>query len=183
MSDGDEVAAGTNPRSRDSDGDGLVDGSDPDLASATPLLVPGTVEVRDLFFGNIPGAIGETCILALLLGFAYLLVRRVIHWQTPVIFITTVFVCYLVATGDLTVALYEVLAGGLVLGAVFMATDYTTTPITAEGRWLFALHHHLCDPLLLRLSRGRVLLHPVHEHPLSLAGEVDAQKAAGRCLI
>ena len=72
-------------------------------------------------------------------GFVYLLVRRVIHWQTPVIFIATVFVCYLVATGNVTVALYEVLAGGLVLGAVFMATDYTTTPITAEGRWLFAL--------------------------------------------
>ena len=78
-------------------------------------------------------------ILALLLGFAYLLARRVIHWQTPVIFVGTVFVCYIAATGSLQVALYEVLAGGLVLGAVFMATDYSTTPITAEGRWLFAL--------------------------------------------
>ena len=114
------------------------------VSSATPLNLIG-VEGAELptlgamFLGLRGGAIGETCILALLLGFVYLLVRRVIHWQTPVIFIATVFVCYLVATGDFTVALYEVLAGGLVLGAVFMATDYTTTPITAEGRWLFAL--------------------------------------------
>ena len=103
----------------------------------TPLLMP--TDGKDLFFGNIPGAIGETCILALLLGFVYLLIRKVIHWQTPVIFIGTVFVCYLIATGSVQIALYEVLAGGLVLGAVFMATDYTTTPITAEGRMLFAL--------------------------------------------
>ena len=114
------------------------------VSSATPLNLIG-VEGAELptlgamFLGLRGGAIGETCILALLLGFVYLLVRRVIHWQTPVIFVATVFVCYLVATGDFTVALYEVLAGGLVLGAVFMATDYTTTPITAEGRWLFAL--------------------------------------------
>ena len=92
-----------------------------------------------MFLGLRGGAIGEGCIAALLVGFAYLLVRRVIHWQTPVIFIATVFLCYLIASGDFTVALYEVMAGGLVLGAVFMATDYTTTPITAEGRWLFAL--------------------------------------------
>ena len=126
------VAGGAAPR--------MVDA----VSSATPLNLIG-VEGAELptlgamFLGLRGGAIGETCILALLLGFVYLLVRRVIHWQTPVIFIATVFVCYLVATGDFTVALYEVLAGGLVLGAVFMATDYTTTPITAEGRWLFAL--------------------------------------------
>ena len=85
------------------------------------------------------GAIGEGCIVALLLGFAYLLARRVIRWQTPVIFMGTVFVLYLIATGDITVAVYELLSGGLVLGAVFMATDYSSTPITARGRMLFAL--------------------------------------------
>lgn len=126
------VAGGAAPRFADA------------VSSATPLTLIGTEGavlpgLGDMFLGVRGGAIGETCILALLAGFAYLLVRRVIHWQTPVIFIGTVFVCYLLATGSFTTALYEVLAGGLVLGAVFMATDYSTTPITAEGRMLFAL--------------------------------------------
>ena len=114
------------------------------VSSATPLDLigvegAGLPTIGQMFLGLRGGAIGETCILALLVGFAYLLLRRVIHWQTPVIFIGTVFVCYLIATGSFSTALYEVLAGGLVLGAVFMATDYTTTPNTAEGRMLFAL--------------------------------------------
>ena len=114
------------------------------VSSATPLDLiaaggEGLPGLGAMLLGLRGGAIGEGCIVALLAGFAYLLIRRVIHWQTPVIFIATVFVCYLVATGDFTVALYEILAGGLVLGAVFMATDYTTTPITASGRMLFAL--------------------------------------------
>ena len=114
------------------------------VSSATPLAQIGTEgavlpTIGQMFLGLRGGAVGETCILALLIGFAYLLVRKVISWHTPVIFIGTVFVCFLVATGSFSAALYEVLAGGLVLGAVFMATDYTTTPITAEGRMLFAL--------------------------------------------
>ena len=114
------------------------------VTSATPLDLIGAEgaelpSLLNMLLGLRGGAIGETCILALLLGFVYLLIRKVIHWQTPVIFIGTVFVCYLIATGSVQIALYEVLAGGLVLGAVFMATDYTTTPITAEGRMLFAL--------------------------------------------
>ena len=125
------VAGGAAPRVADA------------VSSATPLgLVGGDPALLptlgQLFLGLHGGAIGETCILALLIGFAYLLWRRVISWQIPVIFIGTVFVCYLVLTGSFLAALYEVLAGGLVLGAVFMATDYTTTPITAEGRMLFA---------------------------------------------
>lgn len=126
------VAGGAAPRFADA------------VSSATPLNLIGTEgavlpSLGDMFLGLRGGAIGETCILALLIGFVYLLVRGVIRWQTPVIFIGTVFVCYLIATGSFSIALYEVLAGGLVLGAVFMATDYSTTPITAEGRMLFAL--------------------------------------------
>ncbi len=116
------------------------------VSSATPLSLPldaiGTEAAPgfgELFLGLHGGAIGETCIAALLVGFVYLLVRRVIRWEIPVIFIGTVFVCFLIATGSFSAALFEVLAGGLVLGAVFMATDYTTTPITAGGRMLFAL--------------------------------------------
>lgn len=125
------VAGGAAPR--------MVDA----VSSATPLGLIGTEgaalpTLGQMFLGLRGGAIGETCILALLVGFAYLLWRKVISWQTPVIFMATVFVCFLVTDG-FTAALYELLAGGLVLGAVFMATDYTTTPITAEGRMLFAL--------------------------------------------
>ena len=114
------------------------------VSSATPLELIGVEgaelpSLPDMFLGLRGGAIGEGCILALLLGFAYLLVRRVIRWQTPVIFIGTVFVLSLIATGSLTAATYEILAGGLVLGAVFMATDYSTTPLTLEGKLLFAL--------------------------------------------
>ena len=112
------------------------------VSSATPLGLIGTEAapgVAQLFLGLHGGAIGETCIAALLLGFAWLLWRKVISWQVPVIFMGTVFLCYLVESGSFAVALSELFAGGLVLGAVFMATDYTTTPITAEGRWLFAL--------------------------------------------
>ena len=125
------VAGGAAPR--------MVDA----VSSATPLGLIGTEgaalpTLGQMLLGLRGGAIGEGCILALLVGFAYLLWRKVISWQTPVIFMATVFVCFLVTDG-FTAALYELLAGGLVLGAVFMATDYTTTPITAEGRMLFAL--------------------------------------------
>ena len=114
------------------------------FSGATPLALLAAGKTGELpsllqmFLGQRGGAIGETCILALLIGFAYLLIRKVISWQTPVIFMGTVFVLSLVF-GGFTVAVYELLAGGLVLGAVFMATDYSTTPITARARMLFAL--------------------------------------------
>ena len=110
--------------------------------SATPLEQLGkgeTLELMDLFLGLHGGAIGETCILALIIGFVYLLVRKVITWHTPVVFIATVFVLYLAFTGDVVMALSQILAGGLFIGAIFMATDYVTTPITTGGRIVFAL--------------------------------------------
>ena len=110
--------------------------------SATPLEQLGkgeTLELMDLFLGLHGGAIGETCILALILGFVYLLVRKVITWHTPVVFIATVFVLYLAFTGDVMMAVSQILAGGLFIGAIFMATDYVTTPITTRGRAVFAL--------------------------------------------
>ena len=109
--------------------------------SATPLEQMGkgeTLELMDLFLGLHGGAIGETCILALILGFVYLLVRKVITWHTPVVFIATVFVLYLAFTGDVMMAVSQILAGGLFIGAIFMATDYVTTPITTRGRVVFA---------------------------------------------
>ena len=114
------------------------------VSSATPLelLAQGSENapgLMELFLGLHGGAIGETCCLALLLGFAWLLFRRVIHWHVPVIFVGTVFVLYLVFTGSLQMALAESLAGGLFLGAIFMATDYVTSPITLKGKMVFAL--------------------------------------------
>ena len=107
-------------------------------SSATPLnlLGKGTVEgvnLMDLFLGNVPGVLGETCKLALLLGGVYLILRGIVDWKIPVTFIVTVFVCYLVKDGA-EMALYQILSGGLFLGAFFMATDYATSPVTNVGR-------------------------------------------------
>ena len=113
-------------------------------SSATPLeqLANGASQLPsllDMFIGTYGGAIGETCTAALLLGFVYLLIRKVIRWHIPVVFIGTVFVCYLIASGDFVFALYQILGGGLFLGAIFMATDYVSSPITTKGRVVFAL--------------------------------------------
>jgi electron transport complex protein RnfD len=115
------------------------------ITSATPLttLNQGSVEglpsLLDMFLGNCSGAIGEVSAIALLIGFAYLVYRRVIHIETPLVFIATVFVGALIITGSPLVALYHVLAGGLLLGAIFMATDYVTTPITRSGKMIFCV--------------------------------------------
>ena len=115
------------------------------VASATPLeaIKTGATEnlpsLLDMLIGNRGGAIGETCAIALLLGGAYLVARKVISWHTPVIFIGTVFVLSLIVKQDLTLALYEVLGGSLLIGAIFMATDYSTTPINKYGKMVFAL--------------------------------------------
>ena len=114
------------------------------VTSATPLelLASGSEELPsllDMFLGVRGGAVGETCVLALLIGFAYLLIRGVIRWQVPVIFIGSVFVLYFIRTGDAVTALYQIMAGGLFLGAIFMATDYQTSPINTKGKVFFAL--------------------------------------------
>jgi electron transport complex protein RnfD len=94
----------------------------------------------DLFLGLHGGAIGETCAAALLLGFVYLVVRKVIKWYVPVSFVATTFLCYFLFCGfDAYFALQHVLAGGLLLGAIFMATDYVTTPNTGSGRVVFCI--------------------------------------------
>ena len=114
------------------------------VAGATPLqaIKTGVTEnlpsLMDMFLGNRGGSIGETCAIAILLGGIYLIARKVIRWHTPVIFIATVFVLSLIIKQDLTLALYEVLGGGLLLAAFFMATDYSTTPINQYGKMVFA---------------------------------------------
>lgn len=115
----------------------------PELVSgATPLNVlknGGELpDVLDMLLGLRGGAIGETCVFALLMGFIYLVIRKVICFETPLIFIGTVFVLTLIVENSFQSALYQIISGGLMLGAIFMATDYVTTPITRSGRMIFA---------------------------------------------
>ena len=124
-----------------------------DTASgATPLaeIASGsTPAIKDLLLGLRGGAIGETCAVALILGFVYLLVRRVITWHIPVAFIGTVFALSFVIEGfDATAALALILSGGLFIGAIFMATDYVTSPATAWGKVIFGLGAGLLTVLI-----------------------------------
>ena len=111
------------------------------VTAATPLAIIGGGEgelptLLQMFLGARGGSMGETSCLALLIGFGYLLYRRVITWHTPVAFIGTVLVC----TALLGVEpLYQVMAGGLFIGAIFMATDYTTSPPTPAGKLIFGV--------------------------------------------
>lgn len=91
--------------------------------------------LRDMFLGMRPGSLGETSALALLLGLVYLLYRRVITPLIPVIFIGTVGLLSWALGGE---PLYQMMSGGLLLGAIFMATDYTTSPTTPLGQAIFA---------------------------------------------
>lgn len=113
------------------------------VAGATPLpsIAGGNVpDMMNLFLGLTGGAIGETCALALLIGFVYLLVRRVITWHIPVTFIGSVFVLSFLMEGfDVMKAAALVLSGGLLIGAIFMATDYVTSPSTAKGKIVFGV--------------------------------------------
>ena len=106
------------------------------INEANAKYLPG---FKDMFLGtgNCGGAIGEVCSLALLIGFAYLIIRRVISWHTPVTFVGTVFLLSWILSGRIDFAAYHVLAGGLLLGAIFMATDYVTTPINKAGKLVF----------------------------------------------
>ena len=108
------------------------------IAQATPHAAGALAElpsVCDLLVGNMPGCIGEVSSVALLLGALYLLVRKVITWHIPVAFIATVFVYSLIAGG--APAHVQVLTGGVMIGACFMATDYVTSPTTAKGKLIF----------------------------------------------
>ena len=111
---------------------------------ATPLSVlPSGVlpeaSIMDMLLGVRGGALGETPALALAIGGVYLVVRKVITWHTPVVFIGAVFALAFAITGDVTTALYYTLSGGTFIGAIFMATDYVTSPSTAKGKIIFAL--------------------------------------------
>lgn len=130
-----------------------VNGAFDALSGATPLAAVkqgagfDVLGVQDLLLGNMPGSLGEVAAAALLCGFVYLLWRRVITWHTPVtIFLTMALFAFVVAlaTGMTGAALWQfplfhILAGGAMLGAIFMATDYSTSPMTVKGCVIFAV--------------------------------------------
>ena len=125
------------------------------ISTATPLQImkEGTVEkftelttnysVADMFIGRVGGSLGEVSALALLLGGAWLLIRKVISWHTPVAFIGTVALLTLISApagiDNVQYMLYNVFGGGLMLGAIFMATDYATSPVTKPGQLIFGI--------------------------------------------
>lgn len=104
------------------------------VTSATPLA-GYEASTLDLFLGNIPGSIGEVCKAAILLGLIYLLVRKVITWRIPITFLA-VFALLSALVGQNV--LDELLMGGVLFGAVFMATDYTTSPMNPRGQFIYA---------------------------------------------
>ena len=118
------------------------------VSGATALMslkqgVQPEMSLTDLFIGNVPGSIGETSALLILIGFVYLLFRKVITWHIPVCYVGTVaLLTFLFPVGNmnnLVYMSYEILSGGLLLGAVFMATDYTTSPLSRLGKVIYAV--------------------------------------------
>ncbi len=119
------------------------------VTSATPLAseyTPEKAPYLELLFGTTTGCLGETCSIALLIGGIYLIIRKIISPVTPISFIGTVgLLSFIYGTADtgmmygLEHALYQMLSGGLILGAFFMATDYVTTPITNKGKLIFGI--------------------------------------------
>ena len=127
----------------------------------------------DMFIGNHAGSIGETSALALIAGGIYLLARRVISWRIPVSFIGMVALIALL-TGDLTNFPYYLLAGGLMIGAFFMATDYVTSPVSPRAQIVFGLglrRDHDGDPPFRRVSRGRFFRYFIYESYIASSGQ------------
>lgn len=112
-------------------------------SGATPLAVlkaGGTVDVTAMFIGKIPGTIGEVSVVALLIGAAYLLVKKVISIRIPAAYILTLAVfVFIFGKQDINFVLAQICGGGLIFGAFFMATDYVTSPITPNGQILFGI--------------------------------------------
>ena len=113
------------------------------LKSGQPLPALDASLLADFFLGNMNGCIGETSALALLLGAAYLLYRKVITWHIPAAYLLTVFayaaILRAVSPATAVPPLFHVLSGGLLLGAFFMATDMVTTPLTRRGMLVFGI--------------------------------------------
>ena len=111
---------------------------------ATPLaqLKNGALDasLKQLVIGQVGGTIGETCAIALIIGGIYLLYKHLISWKIPVIYIATVFILFaVIGRHGMRMPLQEIFAGGVMLGGIFMATDYASSPVTPKGQVIFAV--------------------------------------------
>ncbi|MEI6890593.1 MAG: RnfABCDGE type electron transport complex subunit D [Pontiella sp.] len=123
------------------------------ITAATPLgLAPGETLMKDLILGNVGGSLGETSVLALLIGGAILIYFKLIKWEVPLMFIGTVFaitgLAYLLNPEVYHSPFVHVFSGGLMLGAFFMATDMVTSPMTHKGAWIFGFGCGLITSLI-----------------------------------
>lgn len=114
------------------------------IASATPLgiIKSGSTALPSMtrmLTGDIGGSLGETAAILLLIGGVYLIIRKVISWKIPVIYIATTAVVLVLLGVDMSLLPYHILGGGLILGAFFMATDYSSSPVTSKGKIIFAI--------------------------------------------
>ncbi len=107
------------------------------VTAATPLA--GKASLYDLLIGNVGGAIGETCKIAILLGLIYLLVSRTISWRIPFFTIASAFLFKLILSGSPVDSLTCILSGGLLFGAVYMATDYATSPMQSYAQVIYSV--------------------------------------------
>ena len=119
------------------------------VATATPLSNPGGYTALQLILGNIPGSMGEVCKIAILLGFVWMLYTRTVTWRIPVVMVVSTAVFSLAFGNN---PLTAVLSGGLLFGAVFMATDYATCPMTAVGQIVYAALAGLLVAVIRRFS-------------------------------
>ena len=125
------------------------------VTTATPLAILGGESdaempaLLDMFLGIRGGCLGETCAVALIIGGIYLVARKVISLKIPVSFIGTVAVIMLIAgKGDLEFVAQQLMSGGLLLGAIFMATDYSTSPLKSDGKIVFGIGCGLLTALM-----------------------------------
>ncbi|GAN33832.1 RnfABCDGE type electron transport complex subunit D [Candidatus Brocadia sinica] len=131
------------------------------ITRATPLAKEAgaeTYRLTQLLMGNVPGCIGETSVIALSLGGSYLIYRHCVKWYVPVCYIATVFVMVLILPSRIVMPwandpFYHIFAGGLFLGAFFMATDMVTSPLTKRGLFIFAVGAGVLT-VLIRLYSG-----------------------------
>lgn len=122
------------------------------MSVATPLTIlkdGGSLpSIERMVVGNIGGVIGETSVILLLIGVAYLFIRKVIDWRIPVFYIATTAVVVLLLGESVNDMIYHLLGGGLIIGAFFMATDYASSPVTPIGRIIFGVGCGLLTALI-----------------------------------
>ena len=130
------------------------------VSTATPLaIMKGTVEttatlppLSDLFLGRIPGCLGETSAILLIIGGIYLIYRGVITWRIPAAYIGTVAAISLITEGSIIGMSYHLFAGGLMIGAFYMATDYSSSPVTPRGKIVYGIGAGLITMLIRKVG-------------------------------